>query len=588
MEGFSPVDHHVIPLPRPTQVAQNTAPTPAPPLGAGCLCAEPEGLAVLEDLAELAEPAEPFVLERAERLSRSLLWKLQRAYFERTGIDAWREGQVPHYITSNPFVAASYARVVTGFLRDLAARGARAPGEPLTIVELGAGSGRFAYHFLQKLLAEPRIPLLEGAPIRYVMTDVSPANLAFFRARPELRPFFDAGLLDVALFDAERDEALYLEIAGKTLSPAAPAGPLVVIANYVFDGLPQDAYRLRDGQLLETRVTLLSRDPADPGDPTLLERLDVAYEHVPIEGEPDLDPDFGFLVGVYRALLGEGAFQLPTASLACVRALSRIAAGGLLLLSADKGYCHEEQLLDRPDPLIAAHGSVSLMVDYHAIARYVERLGGRALLSPQSSQRLCVGAFLIGAPAGGAETVAAFSAATSGFGPDEWFSLKKGVEEAREALELRHLVAVLRLGGSDAKLFMDVFDRLLALSSSASGEERRACFRLSRAMWAHHYELGERRDLAFHLGVWMRELGYLEEAIRYFERSRELRGPSAATAYNLAYCHFGQQRCEEALGWIDAALAEAPELPGARALRVQIGAVMRDEDERGGELRAVA
>jgi tetratricopeptide (TPR) repeat protein len=249
----------------------------------------------------------------------------------------------------------------------------------------------------------------------------------------------------------------------------------------------------------------------------------------------------------------------------------------MLLLSADKGYCHEEDLLDRPEPEITRHGSVSLMVDYHAIGRYVERLGGRALFSPQSPQSLCVGAFLLGVPASGAETVAAFSAAPSGFGPDEWFSLKKGVEAAREALDLRLLLAMLRLGGADAKLFLDVHDRLVALSPSAQGDERRACFRLARGIWANHYDLGEARNLAFHLGVWMRELGYFTEAIRYFERSRELRGATPATAYNLAYCHFAQQRSEEALRWIDAALTEAPDLPGGRALRLQIGAVMRDE-----------
>jgi tetratricopeptide (TPR) repeat protein len=110
---------------------------------------------------------------------------------------------------------------------------------------------------------------------------------------------------------------------------------------------------------------------------------------------------------------------------------------------------------------------------------------------------------------------------------------------------------------------------------------------MARQAWELYYHLGEERDLGFHLGVWMRELGYLEEAIRYFERSQAHHASSAATAYNLAYCHFGQQRCEEALRWIDAALAAAPDLPGARALRVAIGAVLRDESGARGVLRVV-
>jgi hypothetical protein len=123
-----------------------------------------------------------------------------------------------------------------------------------------------------------------------------------------------------------------------------------------------------------------------------------------------------------------------------------------------------------------------------------------------------------------------------GFGPGDWFSVKKGVEAGASAMSGEQLLAAIRLGGFDAKLFMDTSDRLFALAGNAAPAERRACFTLARRMWELHYELGEHRDLAFHLGSWMRELGYLEEAIRYFEISRRTRGPQAITAYNLAFC----------------------------------------------------
>ena len=59
-----------------------------------------------------------FPLEQKQRLSQSLIWKLQRDYFDRQGIGAWRTGAVPHHITSSAFIAQAYARVVFGFLRD--------------------------------------------------------------------------------------------------------------------------------------------------------------------------------------------------------------------------------------------------------------------------------------------------------------------------------------------------------------------------------------------------------------------------------------------------------------------------------------
>ena len=49
------------------------------------------------------------ILQSRQRLSRSLLWQLQRRYFAQAGLDAWRSGTVPHYVTSNPFIARAYA-----------------------------------------------------------------------------------------------------------------------------------------------------------------------------------------------------------------------------------------------------------------------------------------------------------------------------------------------------------------------------------------------------------------------------------------------------------------------------------------------
>ena len=44
--------------------------------------------------------------------------------------------------------------------------------------------------------------------------------------------------------------------------------------------------------------------------------------------------------------------------------------GRLLLLSGDKGTCHEELLHGREEPGMAIHGSFSMMVNYHAIGQF--------------------------------------------------------------------------------------------------------------------------------------------------------------------------------------------------------------------------
>ena len=52
----------------------------------------------------------PIAIETQKRLSESWVWKVQREYFDRVGVDAWANN-VPHFITCNPFIANAYAEM---------------------------------------------------------------------------------------------------------------------------------------------------------------------------------------------------------------------------------------------------------------------------------------------------------------------------------------------------------------------------------------------------------------------------------------------------------------------------------------------
>src|SRR6202008_3024750 len=56
------------------------------------------------------KPAPTIVIEDKKRLSQSLIWKLQRAFYASSGPLAWKPNGVPFYITSNPHIARCYAR----------------------------------------------------------------------------------------------------------------------------------------------------------------------------------------------------------------------------------------------------------------------------------------------------------------------------------------------------------------------------------------------------------------------------------------------------------------------------------------------
>src|SRR5262249_55039171 len=153
----------------------------------------------------------------------------------------------------NPYVARAYAQVLFGWLRDMVAISAPGqtlpldPSQPVYIVELGAGSGRLAYHFLKAFFGFYGESVLKHVPVKYIMTDFSQATLDAWQSQPQLQPWVEAGRLDFARFEAGQDQSLTLIQGGETLAAETLKNPLAVVANYFFDSLPQDAFYLEEG-----------------------------------------------------------------------------------------------------------------------------------------------------------------------------------------------------------------------------------------------------------------------------------------------------------------------------------------------------
>lgn len=524
------------------------------------------------------------ILEAETPLSRSRLWRLQRAFFEGRGIDAWRRAIVPHYVTSNPYIAAAYAQLVLGYWRD--AWPTLSGAQPLYLVELGAGSGRFAFHFLRRLTALlPRSPLAD-VRFTYVLTDVAERNLEFVAQHPALQPFVDAGQLDFALFDATRDDALALRSGGGTLGAGDVANPLVAIANYVFDGVPHDMFYVDEGRLSESLVTLgCPSSVADGGaveDPALIDRLSLRWTRREVERSHYGDERCDGILEHYRARLPRGAFSFPTAALRSIDALAALANGQLLVVSADKGQSHEAALAGREEPPLTVHGSFSLPVNYHAIGQYVQGAGGKALTTTQPYARINVCAFVLGAlPGDHVETALAFEQAVERLGPDDFYSMKKALEPRLGELTLEQLLAYVRLSDADADVLLRCLPWLSATAglATASDVQRRELGRLVTAAWAGYYSLhagadaGE-RDVAFELGGLLCDARQWAAALPLFESSLAQHGADRATLFNLALCRARLGRNLEALPLVAQLLSADPSFADAQALRREITAAL--------------
>ena len=315
-----------------------------------------------------AEPASSPQLEENQRLSQSLLWQHERNFFDQQGIQAWNSGAVPHYVTSNPTIARAYANVILAHLRDWLQSGSLDPSQPLYILELGAGCGRFAFHCLGYL--QRHLPHLGAAlpPVVYLMGDFAQRNLDYWQAHSHLQPFRESGLLDFAQVDASEIPSLTPLLSGQTLTADTLANPLIAIANYFFDCLPQDAFAIQDGRLHESLITLSLAENSEFGNqnaelngeyhPELLDQLEIRFTDRPTDPEGYYeDADWNQILANYQANLTDTALLFPCTALRCLQQLHQLSQGHLLFLSADKGTSRLQDLLDRPRPGLSRPGS---------------------------------------------------------------------------------------------------------------------------------------------------------------------------------------------------------------------------------------
>lgn len=522
-------------------------------------------------------------LEQRERLSRSAIWRLQRNYFEQQGIEAWSTGTVPHHITSSPFIADAYARIVSGYLRDcllIARRGknsSMAPldrRQPVYIVELGVGPGRFAYLFLKKFLAIQQASALGNIPIRYVMTDFTERNLEYWRKHPWLQRFIEQGVLDFACFDVEHDRELKLTHSGETISAQNLRNPLVVIANYVFDSIPQDAFYISGGQLFETLVSLSAPEKEkNVDDQENSYRIDLLYDGHQVNGNYYKDARWNRILLDYKRRLPDTSFLFPTAALHCIRNLHRLSNGRMLLLSGDRGYSCDEALLEgNGASTMAVHGSFSMTVDYQIIGEYSRLLGGQVLHPHRrSDDHLNISAFMFGdMPGDFMETRQSYSEAIEKFGPNDFFTLKEGVAGIYEFLNLDQILAFLRLSCWDYKRFFECLPALKKHLPDMTDNHKRQLHEALVKVWDSYLPIGEESDLAFELGTLMLEIGFHAEAIEFLHRSVELQGIAPGTAYNMGVCYYSQGQLDQALDHVNQAIDLDSDFAEAKTLRKEL------------------
>jgi tetratricopeptide (TPR) repeat protein len=501
--------------------------------------------------------------QHSYRFSEAPIWELQRNYFEEQGITAWESGEVPQYITNNPVIAGAYAEIIFGFLQDRARLGHM--GEPVTILELGAGSGRLAYHVLKELSDLMDYAGIALPAFRYVMSDLPVKNITYWQQHRSLRPFVERGMLDFAQFDAVHDNELRLTQSGITIRPAGLQQPLLIIANYFFDSIPQELIYVDESKIYECRVSLRYPDEADALTASgLLEKAIPEYHYIrAAEYEQESYP-YRDIIELYKQKLEDSHILFPAIGLRCLERLGQLSQEGFVLLTADKGDHRLENWKFAEPPKLIHHGSFSLTANYHAIQHYFEQKGALSCFTGHHYKNLNVGCiFMLQNAASYANTRLAYRRFVNRFGPDDFFSMKTWFDEHLEQMELSQILAFWRLGRYDAQLFLQSAKHMLTLLPSSSEEEADDLREGIHMMWTGYYPMNEKHDLALDCGALLYHLDLFEDARVFFERSLKDSEATAEVLYYMAVCCYEVGSEAVASDYLQRVLALEPEHEGA-------------------------
>jgi hypothetical protein len=391
------------------------------------------------------------------------------------------------------------------------------------------------------------------------MTDVAEATIASWRTHDALRPYFRAGRLEAARFDADRDGRLHIGRGASALTPDAPARHLVVIANYLFSGLRQDAFAIGGGRLREylAAAAWARGRPRHPAD------VSVAWRVGGFASAPYANPELDGLVHECGKTSADGRFLFPIGALRCLDRLAACASDALLVLVADRGTRDEGAATTRAADLeLGRHGALSFPVSFHALRRWTVRRGGVWLPSPRRSRHLQVAGFMLGRRRRWIATRRAYAAALAAGEPDALYGERRALAGMASA-RLPALLSLMRRAGADPRVVAECVRPLWSHLSRPDPWLRREIRDAVRAAWASYYHADAIDDVPFHLGLLLYQVGAYADAQHLFEASIRLHGEHAAARWNLGLCQLALRRPHAAQSSLRRARAMCPTLQPA-------------------------
>ncbi|EQA44363.1 putative S-adenosyl-L-methionine-dependent methyltransferase [Leptospira broomii serovar Hurstbridge str. 5399] len=494
------------------------------------------------------------ILETNVRLSESKVWEYQRNYFEQRGQRAWFDGEVPFYGTSNSFAACTQAELTLSLIEDLPD-----PKRKIRIIELGAGTGKFAHLFLCAL-ERIRPELIQKKNFLYILTDFTRSNIREYPIQPALRPWFKKEILDSALYDLERPEDIRLQSNGSPLLEE-PDCQYVFIANYVFDGVPQDLFEVRNDRLFEVRVcTTHSESSWIEEDPYNLGKIQIRLEERVWNDEPYQDISWNEILRTYRTGSKELFLSFPTTAIRCIGTLSERFRDSIFII-CDKGTSNIEDL----DPTRAQgpveHGSISTPVNFHAIGQWARNKAWQVWEDKEERDYLRLNIYTP-LESKFANVDREYNRINRALSLDDYVYLRRSWEKLTEIVPLREIISCLKISSWDPKVFLMFYDKIInQLDSGPSDVSQIEALKRGLFFIRQKNFFDTEEDVSFALGTVYGKIGESSEAASAYRESLERYGENLHTKFNLALCLIDSGQPDEGIILLNELRAKHPDLP---------------------------
>lgn len=468
-------------------------------------------------------------LQKDQPLSRSFIWNLQTKYYQSLGIDAWLSGVVPSRVTTNSYIAWRYARLIASYIRDV-------QSQHVTILELGAGHGRFGFLtaiHLQNIAADFLPPQTSW---RYILTDCAERNIQFYESHAAFRNLRKEGRIDFARYEAGTDQGIVLRHSGDKIDATHPTEHLILIGNYFFDSLPMDVWYVDNKRLSAYWPIVQIPDSAEAFDtetPQVLQHVKLAWE----KREQELNYASSTWNSITQQLGDEiqnGTFMLPTGAFECLEQLQSWANQPLMLLVTDKGYVKVEEYRDRGPPTLTQHGCFSFNLNFVALQKWFESNSGLSLLPKRRDGLIEMASFATQHSRDALPFTTSEYSAIEQFTPAEYHQVTRRCEKANP--DLFTSLSFLKLSCYDPITLHRLRRCIRAGIPKADLIEQKLLYDALSKVRQKFYHLHD-FDIPFDLALIYQHLGEYEIALELFNESLQLFGESGITFYNLAICH---------------------------------------------------